>query len=266
MNNKIYVVTHKPFALSSKLINKGYQLITVGNRCISNEGVTDSDGADNIAWKNNNYCELTAVYWIWKNVKNDVKGFCHYRRFFTHNTLRYDENKIIGISEADKILTSNKNSIILPEQKYYNINSEKLYLRCGYKKDLDTTRCVIKEKYPDYLREWDEMLRSNSGYITNMMITTSGIFDSYCEWLFDILSKVEKCTDLTGYSKEESRIYGYISERLLGVWVKHNKLNIIEYQSINPEKDSGFKFILYRMSMRLGLYRTIKNTMRKIGI
>lgn len=258
MKNKIYVVTHKPFKLSDVLLRKGYELITVGNKVNTNQGVLDSTG-DNISAKNKNFCELTAVYWIWKNTNSKIKGFCHYRRYFTHNTLKYNEDKIISMNEIEKILSSNPNTIILPERKYYKMSAEELYLQCGYKKDLATTRQVIKEKYPKYLREFDKMLSSNTGYITNMMIAPANIFDSYCNWLFDVLFEVEKRTDISNYTAAEARIYGYISERLVDLWVTHNKLKVVEFQSVNPETDHGIRYILYRLSVKSNMYKFIKS-------
>lgn len=258
MKNKIYVVTHKPFKLSDVLLRKGYELITVGNKVNTNQGVLDSTG-DNISAKNKNFCELTAVYWIWKNTNSKIKGFCHYRRYFTHNTLKYNEDKIISMNEIEKILSSNPNTIILPERKYYKMSAEELYLQCGYKKDLATTRQVIKEKYPKYLREFDKMLSSNTGYITNMMIAPANIFDSYCNWLFDVLFEVEKRTDISNYTAPEARIYGYISERLVDLWVTHNKLKVVEFQSVNPETDHGIRYILYRLSVKSNMYKFIKS-------
>lgn len=264
MENKIYVVTHKPFKLSNKLMQKGYELITVGNKVKNNSGILDSTG-DNISSKNSNYCELTAIYWMWKNLHSDIKGFCHYRRYFTKNTINFNEDKVLSINEVKNILKKKRNTIILPERKYFNVTARQLYLQCGYEKDLETTRQVIKEKYPEYLAEYDQMLNSNTGYITNMMITSADVFDSYCKWLFDILFEVEKRTDISNYSPAEARIYGYISERLVDLWVTHNKLNVVEYQSINPETDFGIKYLLYRSAVKTGIYKNIKSMLLKLN-
>lgn len=60
-----------------------YIPIQVG--AVYNEGIgiqKDSDG-DNISCMNPYCSELSATYWLWKNVDSDYKGLFHYRRFMT---------------------------------------------------------------------------------------------------------------------------------------------------------------------------------------
>ena len=59
-----------------------------------------------------------------------------------------------------------------------------------------------------------------------MMICKKKKFDEYCHWLFDILFEVEKRTDITNYTVAEARIYGYLSEILLNVWVDYKRLKV----------------------------------------
>ena len=78
---KILVCAHKDtFVKNDKL----YIPIQVGketsNCSLNFQG--DNEG-DNISKRNESYCELTAHYWAWKNLKEfDIIGLCHYRRYF----------------------------------------------------------------------------------------------------------------------------------------------------------------------------------------
>ena len=55
----------------------------------------------------------------------------------------------------------------------------------------------------------------------------SELFDSYCEWMFDILFELEKRLDISDYSAYDARVFGFVSERLLDIWIKTNKLTYI---------------------------------------
>ncbi|WP_052669320.1 DUF4422 domain-containing protein [Limosilactobacillus mucosae] len=72
-----------------------------------------------------------------------------------------------------------------------------------------------------------------------MMILNKHIFDRYCTWLFDILFELEKNVSVSGYSNYEKRIYGFLSERLLNVWVLHNNLKCCSVGVINTEQQQN---------------------------
>ena len=77
----IFVVAHKPFEI---LRSKVLVPIHVGraDSCFRVEmaDIIGDDTGENISEKNPQYCEMTAHYWIWKNVKDtEFVGVCHYR-------------------------------------------------------------------------------------------------------------------------------------------------------------------------------------------
>ena len=81
MNLKIAVAYHK----SSLIVNNNILLPIHVGKSISKVklDMQGDDEGDNISHKNPYYCELTALYWLWKNTTADYKGLFHYRRFFT---------------------------------------------------------------------------------------------------------------------------------------------------------------------------------------
>ena len=78
-------------------------------------------------------------------------------------------------------------------------------------------------------------MRSRSGHIFNMLIARRTIFDAYYTWLFDMLFEVEKRLDTSGYSPSDQRVFGYLAERLLDVYVLHNHLRWVECPVVNLE-------------------------------
>ena len=253
----IYVVAHKSFELNKKL-DSCYKIIRVGGYAkeLSNE-LSDSTG-DNIASKNPNYCELTAMYWIWKNDHDsDVVGLCHYRRYFIKSILSTDPEHFINSGDIDMYLK--KCDVIVPRKEYSYRGSFTAYLDCGHEKDLLVTREAIETLYPEYLPYYEsEFVDSSGNYVCNMVITSKSLYDDYCKWLFDILTYVESRVDISAYSKEEARIFGYISERLLGVWIKKNKLRAKELRIVNTEDDRGATFYIKDFLKSIGIYQGLK--------
>lgn len=248
MNNKIIIVTHKKVDIHMSNL---YHLVGVGKDNTNTDWV-DSSGT-NISDKNKYYCELTALYWFWKNkaMKYDVVGLCHYRRFFSRNFWSLLKNKKIENYDINCML--NEGTVILPRPFKWKNSVGEMYYKFGdgKKADLDLMIEIIKEKYPSYYESILKILKSHSASYCNMFIMTYTDLNNYCRWLFDILFTLEKRTDLTGYSVQEQRIYGYLSEILLNVWVEKNEMKIKYLPMLKTEESFArkikdeIKFILH---------------------
>lgn len=223
MTTEVYVISHKEYKMPQ---DKIYCPLQVGKGA-QITGYLRDDSGENIALKNPNYCELTGQYWAWKNRKTDVKGLVHYRRLFTNGKNPYGSKE----SKYDKLLDEatlgtllKQYDLILPKKRNYYIESLWSHYEHSHNiEGLEVTREVIAERNPDYLPAFDQVMKRKKAHMFNMMIAKSEIFDAYSAWLFDILFEVEKRVDISDYSPSEARIFGYISELLLDVWIEVNQ-------------------------------------------
>lgn len=190
----------------------------------------------NISEKNKNYCELTAVYWAWKNVECDIIGLTHYRRYFDLNKSNYElriHNSSILKSDifrsyGSKIedIISSGYDIIIPQKKVFDMSVRDQYIKIHRREDIEILESIINRKYPEYMESYDYIMnKCNKLSLYNMFIMKKDEFDKYCEWLFDILFELESNVQISNCSYQ-ARIFGFISERLLNVYVYHNKLRI----------------------------------------
>ena len=226
-NTSIYVVTHKQSEIP-KL--EGYIPIVVGSHNANYDNCCYDNTGDNISEKNPNYCELTALYWVWKNDKfsSDI-GLCHYRRYFHSDKFVPNEKQVCDYLNSRDVRRILKNhDIILPMPVWFGgITVEEQFLSTSInKKDLEILRNVIYKLCPEYINAYDKTLNSYSMSICNMFVMPRKYLDDYCSWLFSILFEFEKNVDLKGYTPYYQRIFGFVGERLLNVYVKKNKLKI----------------------------------------
>lgn len=236
---KILVCCHKPDVVASR---PPYMPIYVGaaNSKCSLDMQRDDDG-ENISAKNASFCELTGLYWAWKNLKEfDIIGLCHYRRYFDfHNQsrrfLRYDVVKTkdfdnLDLSVPDSILKKVVNGAVVVAKP----NKYPYSLACDYScehvsDDYNVLKQTVKElkSENDYLAFINVMERNNALSHYNMMLMNADNFNTYCEWLFTILENVETRIDISNYNPVQKRIFGYMAERLFNVWIEANKLKKI---------------------------------------
>lgn len=85
------------------------------------------------------------------------------------------------------------------------------------------------------------MMKRTSAHMFNMFVMKKELFDEYAMWLFDILGEVEKQIDISEYSVQEARVFGYLAERLMDVWILTNGFNYTEVNWIQIGKKDTLK-------------------------
>ncbi|NLL01660.1 MAG: DUF4422 domain-containing protein [Mollicutes bacterium] len=225
----MYVVSHKDVDL---VLPKDYRIIAVGNDKdkVMNKHFSDDTG-ENIANKNSSYCELTALYWLWKNSQDKEIGLCHYRRLFMFEEL--DNNDIVPFFELSELLK--KYDIVLPPIYHNNKTVYEHYASDHIKADMDSVGKIIATMYPNYSESFSHIMNGNNEYGFNIFASNRELMNKYCSWVFDILQQLESTTDITGYDNYQKRIFGFLSERLFTTWIYHQKLSIKELPIKNPE-------------------------------
>lgn len=220
MNIRIYTLTHKNFTQPT---DDMYVPLQVGAALHDSLGYLQDDTGDNISAKNIYYSELTGHYWIWKNVSDiDYVGTCHYRRY-----LMNDNGGLLTASQIMDILSH-----------YDVITTKRVHLNNSYHYGfsahhngavLDLTGEVIRDLYPEDYDNFITMVHDDYTHFSNMLIASKNLFNSYCEWLFTIFAEVENRTNLdTDEDSYHKRVLGFISEFLLGVWMRGRSISSYE--------------------------------------
>lgn len=198
------------------------------------EGYASDNTGENISKKNKNYCELTGLYWAWKNLEADYIGLVHYRRLFAEG------HRVMEEKDYERYIPLYR--ILLPRKRRYYIETlYSHYAHTHYQEHLDIAREIISQKYPEYLGSYDKAVKRRSGYMFNMMVMERALLEDYCGWLFDVLGELEKSIDLKGLSSYQARLFGRLSEILFNVWL----IRRIEEGALEPEDIAELK-VLYR--------------------
>ena len=243
-NIKIFICAHKEVALPQHPYFLPIQAGAALHEPI-NGYLPDCEG-ENISIKNPHFCELTCHYWAWKNLKDvDIVGLNHYRRYFDFNQKwpQYSADKhFVAIEDflnqpyvfPDLESILNKYDIILPVARHWRVSNTQQYAEYHIAKDWEVLRQIIKERSPQYITSFEKTMdHSNKSVGYNMFITHWKHFNAYSEWLFDILFEVERKVPPID-DPIQSRIYGYMSERLINVFCEYHKLRIKHIPLIMP--------------------------------
>ena len=154
----------------------------------------------------------------------------------------------INPGKLDKVLK--KYNIIMPKKKIYPYSLFVDYSVAHMSEDLRQLGEIIKKDYADYYPTFIRTFYCNNKLSHfNMFIMKYEDFVKYCEWLFGILAKAENVIDISNYTPVQRRIWGYMAERLLNVYVINNKMHIkyLPVNVYNDKKESILKYMLNRI-------------------
>lgn len=171
-------------------------------------GYADNVG-ENISDKNRQYCELTAVYWVWKHALEDIVGLSHYRRHFV---LPQDWQARMEQNDID---------VILPVPTYVQPSIGENYRQRHDAGDLEVMFSFLEKRDVEDYRVAKEVFEGNLYYPCNMFIMKKEILNELCEWLFPVLDYVVENVG----AKEDvylNRYPGFLSERLITIFFTRN--------------------------------------------
>ena len=237
---KILVASHKAYAFPEDPL---YFPIRVG--CAlqhpADAQLCDNTG-DHLSEKNGTFCELTALYWAWKNCFFDdaeYAGLVHYRRYFS-GSVRFGTRHILSEQKIDELLRTY--DVIVPKKRCYYIETVRShYGHAHYAKDLEITKEIVLAKIPEYAEAFDTVMKQRSLYLYNMFVMRSEHFYVYCAWLFPLLFEAEKRIETDGYDSYQRRVFGFLAERLFNVWLLQNGLKTYEVNIVNVEGENLLK-------------------------
>ena len=256
---KIFVCYHK----KDKVLNHSpYIPIQVGKSVAKEElDMMGDDTGDNISDRNPWYCELTAQYWIWKNIKDaDYVGLCHYRRYldlkpsfikkfrdYIHENVDYVFHHSCDMEKIKKY------DVILPKKILDPIPIRTQLALCHIAKDVDILEDIISELYPDFIPDYNEVIKKGCCYSPcNIVIARKDIYFAYTKWLFDILFEFEKKLSVPMHPYQ-ARVMGFYSERLLNVYFHHFKDYKVGYcPMIVIDNSTNINLLYYKARKLIG--------------
>ncbi len=220
----------------------------------------DNDG-ENISAHNPKYCELSAVYWGWKNQDKlgnpDYVGLMHDRRHFLFNANLPIPNKQVTWMPHSPVymfppvcpayLTYLTDDVIRSYFPKYDIMILKPYdvkYRLGEKGNMrerflrseamsadifEVWVKTVKELFPDYTDELTTFVNGHIEHLCSMSVMRKDLYEQYCHFTFTALKAVDEQIDSSQFSAPKKRFLGYLGEFMLSLFVmklKHTRPDV----------------------------------------
>ena len=236
----IFIMTHKDY--NNKRYNQVYTIVADDKSKVRNKYNLKVIFADKGKLYNmsRGYGEMAKLYYIYqlykeRKLSSKYIGLNHYRRYFEFT------DKIPDLYEIFK-----NNDVILPRaNKLYPNIMERYCLRHICKNFIDLLD-IIKKLKPDYYGAALNFTKNKKIYYYNIFIMEKNDFFKYCEFIFDILFEFDKRYNFkndkdifkyttkifnnTKKANRQSRLQGFLAERLSNIFYNKHFKRIKEYK------------------------------------
>lgn len=181
---------------------------------------------ENISAKNGNYCELTALYWIWKNrlTGESINDAGVYYGLFQYR-------RILDISEDDlQRMKGNNVDAILQFPTLHEPDIREHHARYVRKSDWEAVLQALKELQPGQVEAFRKILEQPYFYNYNLIIAKGDVLEKYCSWLFPILERIEELSTPRGWERCD-RYIGYLGESLMTLYFLYHQSDLKIYHT-----------------------------------
>ena len=141
----------------------------------------------------------------------------------------------------------------------YIVNAREDLQRFVFPKDILVMDGVISKYYPEYLQSYETVMHATNISYLNMFVAKAEICDAYCSWLFPLLEKIEaELVGIDDYDTQHKRIYGYLAEVLLNVWILKNGIKpkyVFTREFVEEEKIKANSKQLWTLSRLFSSYK-----------
>lgn len=227
-DTRIFIATHAKRTYPEV---GGYVSLQVG-AALAHErfAMASDDQGDNISRLNPTFNEMTGLYWIWKNDRSNIVGLTHHRRYFAPKARPGFSFEGVDIAHPDDFedLHRGIDMIVATPRKWLaheNIPLSTLhaYALMHVGPDIFLARQQVIAHTPEYRDAFDYVLASNQISHYNMFVARRAAIDEYCAWVFPVLFRLEKLIPYEFYEHYQSRVIGFLAERLFNVWLCQNR-------------------------------------------
>ena len=208
--------------------------------------ILDDAGGDSIAQRNPDLSEMTAIYWVWKNVRDlEGLGFCHYRRYFdfrkealsvTRET-RVRTRKELASHRADFIdrsvidRTLEEGAIVVTRTTEEGMANAEQYMSAHVPEHYLAMVNHVLARYPHLGPQVVAHTQDTGFYGNNMFLMRWSDFDRLCRFWFDCLFALDRqmTNRPAGY---QARVLAFLSERLFDIhirWLRDAGRRVVEY-------------------------------------